>query len=121
MEDLVALADAKAPVEHHVGADPRPLAHVGLRAYDGIGAHFHARREPRARMDDRRRMRRHRYAPSFGLMAQRMFASATVAPSTRATQVNLPMPRMKRSIDTSSSRTSPGTTGFLKRALSMPT
>jgi hypothetical protein len=50
-----------------------------------------------------------------------MVASATTAPATRARQVNLPMPRSVRSIVTSISSWSPGTTGFLKRALSMPT
>src|SRR6185503_8756621 len=118
--DVVAPADAGVAVEHHVRADPGALADLDVLADDRIGADLDVRGEPRARVHDGARMDLGHQAPA-GWTAQRIVASATTAPATRATQANLPMLRSTRSSLTSSSSWSPGITGFLKRALSMPT
>ena len=47
--------------------------------------------------------------------------SAAMDSPTHACAANFQMPRTWRVIATSSRRASPGTTGFLKRALSIPT
>ena len=120
MEDAVAPADAHAPVDHHVGADPAALPDLGIRADDRIRADLDVVGEPRARMHQRARMDAPGHA-SAGRIASRMVASAATSVPTRATHENLPMPRSMRSTLTSSSSWSPGITGFLKRALSMPT
>ena len=56
LEDLVAGADRRAPLDHDVRPDPRagPEAHLG--ADDRVGADGHVGGEHGARRDDRRRM-----------------------------------------------------------------
>ena len=94
------------------------LADLDVLADHRVRADLDVGREAGCAVDDGRRVDQ---AWSTGRTEQRIVASATTFPSTRATQPNLPMPRNARSITTSISSTSPGTTGFLKRALSMPT
>src|SRR5438132_3515049 len=121
MEDLVVAPDAQAPVEHHVRADPAALSHLDLRADHAVGPDRHASGEacsgihPSAGVDLRAHL------ASIDCIEQRMVAAATTWPSTRALQLNFAIPRSCRSKCTSISSWSPGSTGFLKRALSMPT
>jgi hypothetical protein len=116
--DAVAATDARMSVDDDVRADPGALAHLDVLADDRVRADFHVLGKARAAMHRRGGMD---HLWSTGRIEQRIVASATVSPSTRATQANLPMPRSARSMVTSTSSWSPGTTGFLKRALSMPT
>src|SRR5436190_5491757 len=120
MEDLVVAADLDAAVEHDVRADPCALAHLDLRTDDAVRTDRDVARELRRGVDQRRPVDL-AHLPAIPCMAQRIVASATTWPTTRATQPNLLMPRNSRSMCTSISSWSPGTTGFLKRALSIPT
>src|SRR5947207_561070 len=108
-------ADVHELVHQGVRADPGALAHLDLRTDHGERPHRHAVGEARARLDERRAvdLRRHHALR----LVQRIDASATTSPSTRATQANLPMPRIMRSSVTSISSRLPGPTGFLTRAL----
>src|SRR6185295_12947405 len=109
-----------AAVDHHVRADPAPLPDLDLGADDGVRADLDAGGEPRARVHHRARMDARAHG-SAGRIASRIVASAATSVPTRATHENLPMPRSMRSTLTSISSWSPGITGFLKRASSMPT
>src|SRR6185503_8913039 len=115
-EDPVFPADAHRPLQHDMRADRRLLADLHARADDGIRPHAHAAAEPRLRIDDRGGVN---HFPA-GWMVHRIDASATTSSPTRAMQLNLPMPRIARSNVTSRASWSPGNTGFLKRASSMP-
>src|SRR4051812_6258704 len=99
MKDLVAPADANSAVEHDIRADPGALAHFYVRSDNGIWADFDIWRESRTWGNDRRLVNH----ASLGFTVQRIVASATISPATLATHENFPMPRMRRSRDTSSS------------------
>src|SRR5512134_788297 len=119
--DAVVAPDARAPVEHHVRADPAALAHLDALADDGVGAHRDAWREPRARVDHGRGMDlRRAHARSSARSVHRISASAFTTPPTRDTQANFQMPRLCARIVASISSWSPGTIGRLNLALSMP-
>src|SRR5256714_13295770 len=102
MENAVAAADTDAPVQHHVGADPCALADLDLRADHAVGADADAFAKLRRAIDDRAGMDLRLHLP-IAWTVQRIVASATIWPPTRATQANLPMPRSERSSTTSSS------------------
>src|SRR5262249_31144056 len=104
MEDPVAPADAHRPLEHDVRADPGALAYLHLRSNHRVRPDADVAAELRAGIDDRGRVD-HVFA---GWMVHMIEASATTSPSTRAMQLNLPMPRIARSNVTSSSSWSPG-------------
>ena len=93
---------------------PAPMRDAG--ADDRERPDLDARVDLGARVDDRARV-------DQGLTsgATIMVAEAATAPSTSATVSNFQMPRIARSSVALSTSRSPGTTGRLKRALSMPT
>ena len=97
MKDAVAAPDADMAIEHHVGADPGAVADLGVRADDAVGPDAHALAEPRAAVDDRAGVDLRRHFSSIDCIEQRIVASATTSPPTRATQLNLLMPRSCRS------------------------
>jgi hypothetical protein len=96
--------------------DPAARADRNAGANDGERADFDIVGKLRARIDDSSRV-------DQGLTsgATIMVAEATSTPSTSAAVENFQMPRIARSKVALSASWSPGTTGFLKRAPSMPT
>ena len=117
--DVIVPSNSSPAVDQYVRFDACSGADFGLGTDDRKGAYGHIRRQLRLRMNDRRRMD---HAPSSPNVrpVQRISASATIASSTRAAHENFQMLRLLHMIATSISSWSPGTTGFLKRALSMP-
>src|SRR3954463_16568171 len=120
MKNLVAPANAQIAVEHHVRADPATLAEHDLRSDDAVRPDLHIGGQARARRDQRRGVNSRTHSRA-AFTEHRIVACATTWPETRAGQGNLPIPRSSRSRPTSISSWSPGTTGRLKRALSIPT
>src|SRR2546430_9785358 len=121
MEDLVVAPDAQSPVEHDVRADPAALADFDLGADHAVGPNAHASGKACGGIHQGGGVDLRAHWASIDCIEQRMVASATTLPSTRALQLNFAIPRSCRSKCTSISSWSPGTTGRLKRALSMPT
>src|SRR5262249_53765618 len=103
------------PFDQHVRADRRALSDLDVLPDDAVGPHRDARRELRAGVYHRGRMDHRSRLVHISLL------SATSASPTRACPLYFQMPRMLRSIATSSSSWSPGNTGRLKRASSIPT
>src|SRR6185503_10655011 len=123
LENAIAPADARMALDHDVRPDPAALPDFDMVADDRIRTDLHVGPDPGAGMHDCGRVDRH----GAGFQActvlrteQSISASQTTAPSTRAVHENFHTPRTPRSRITSSSSWSPGTTGRLKRALSMP-
>src|SRR5438067_51153 len=101
VEDAVIAPDADAAIAHDVGADPRAVTDLGVRADDAVGADRDAVAQPGAGIDDRARvdLRAQSHFPigSIDCIEHRIVASATTSAPTRATQLNLLMPRSCRS------------------------
>src|SRR5713101_2835293 len=114
-EDAVLRPDAGSPLDHDVRPDRGPLPDLDVLADDRIRAHGHPRRELRSGVDHRARV------DHIERSVHRIFASAASASPTRACTANFHRPRVSRSSATSRSSWSPGTTGRLKRASSIPT
>src|SRR5881396_3446750 len=113
-ENSVLSAYASPPLDHHVRPDRGALPYLDVLAYDRIGSHRHPRAELRSGMDDGRRVNH------MGRSVHKIFASAASASPTRAWAANFQSPRALRSTATSSRSWSPGTTGRLNRASSIP-
>ena len=121
--DAVCPADPGVPLEDDVRPDPRSLTDLHVLPDDRKRADLHAVRDPCAGMDDGRRMYRHRpglQAPGALRTEHSISASQTMPWSTRAVHANFQTPRTPLSSVTSISSWSPGTTGFLNLALSIP-
>src|SRR5471030_2024301 len=128
LEELVVLADGRVAFDDDVRADDGAGADAHVRADDRIRPDFNVVAELRLRVDDGGGMyRRHDYFPAGWLAssALRMVyiksASTATLPSTLPTALYFQMPRETRRISTFITSWSPGSTGRLKRALSMPT
>src|SRR5207247_1907968 len=93
MEDLVVLPDAKSPVEHHVRADPAALADFYLGADHAIGPNAHASGKACGGIHQSAGVDLRTHLASIDCIEQRMVASATTCPSTRALQLNFAIPR----------------------------
>src|SRR5204863_5722045 len=115
LEDMVAFADARVTGDHGVRTDTRAAIDLHMLPDDGVRPDLHIRGEPGPPSDERSGMDH----PS--LIVHISSASVTSTPSTVACAANFPMPRTCRSMLTLRISWSPGVTGFLKRALSMPT
>src|SRR5690606_20137208 len=128
MEDVVA-ADRRARGDHAVRSDRRVGADANVALDDRVGADANGAVELRARIDDGGRVDQGCAAHSSSTPLARSpsrsvhlsSASAVVCPSTLARPWYFQIGRATRVISTSSRSWSPGTTGRLKRALSMPT
>src|SRR5471032_1662390 len=128
LEELVVAADGRVAFDDHVRADHRAGGYGHVRADDRIRADFNAGVELRLRVDDGGGMyRRHDYFPAGWLASSALLmvhiksASTATLPSTLPTALYFQMPRETRRISTFITSWSPGSTGRLKRALSMPT
>src|SRR5207244_12488063 len=107
-------AYSSSPLDQHVRPDRAPLPYLDVLADDRIGSHRDSRGELRAGVNDGRRMNH------IGRSVHKIFASAASASPTRASAPNFHRPRALRSTVTSSRSWSPGTTGRLNRASSIP-
>src|SRR6266568_3501646 len=105
---------ASPPLDHHMRPDRGPFAYLDMLADDRIGAHRYSESELRSGMNDGRRVNH------IGRSVHKIFASAASASPTRAWAANFQSPRELRSTATSSRSWSPGTTGRLNRASSIP-
>src|SRR6185312_7909157 len=127
--DAVFRAHARRPVDDHVRADDRARPDHDIRPDDGERTHGDIGRELRFRRHDGTRIDHD--APAAGPVplfsrwplsgATIISACATSLSSTRATVENFQMPLNARSSVAVRTSWSPGSTGFRKRALSMPT
>src|SRR5207244_9810083 len=113
-ENSILSSYARSPLDHHVRPDRGPLPYLDVHADDRIRSHRYSRGELRAGMNDGRRVNH------IGRSVHRIFASAASASPTRASAPNFHRPRALRSTVTSSRSWSPGTTGRLNRASSIP-
>src|SRR5271169_1512077 len=118
LENAVVLANASVPFDHHMRADRRARADLDMLADDGIGADCDIIRQSGIGVDERRWMYYRHY---LSFIVHMISASAATWPSTSATARNFHSPRMLRVGVTLRINWSPGTTGRLKRAPSMPT
>src|SRR6267378_56717 len=105
---------ASSSLDQHVRPDRGPLPYLDVLADDRIGSHRYSRGELRSAMNDCRRVNH------IGRSVHKIFASAASASPTRACAANFQSPRALRSTATSSRSWSPGTTGRLNRASSIP-
>ena len=128
LENPVIAPDARVPGNHRVRTDAAAGADFDVLADYRIGADFHVVGESRTGVDQGCGMYRCQGQISIqsvwlSIVRSVHISSASVAswPSTVACAENHQMPLAKRLISTCSSSVSPGITGFLKRALSMPT
>src|SRR5579859_2671579 len=126
VEYAISLADAGMPSDHGVGGHGGAAADLDVLADDRIGSDFGVVRDLRTGVNDRHRVDHcaafpESLFPGFARMVQSRLASETTTSSTSALAENFQMPRMARRICTLRIRRSPGMTGFLKRASSMPT
>src|SRR5690606_39167140 len=120
LEDAVVAADHRRPFDGHVRTDLGAGADHDVRADHGKGADADILRDLRLRIDDGCGMDS-RLAHWNSLAAHISSATVTGLPSTSATPLNFQTPFTVRTSSTLSTSWSPGSTGFLKRALSMPT
>ena len=116
LEDAICLADAGVPLDDDMRPDHRPGADLHMLAYDGIRAHLDIAGKPGVRMDDRSGVMRHGTAFTVHISS----ASAASWPSTSAVALNLNSPRMLRTSVALMINWSPGPTGCLNRAPSIP-
>ena len=121
LEYAVALADAGMPGNDGMRSDAGAAADLDMLADDGKRTDLDVRREPGPGMNDGARVDHGRPLSGFVRIVQSSLASETSTSSTSAWAENFQMPRMARRICTLSIRRSPGLTGFLKRASSIPT
>src|SRR5436190_11516723 len=120
LRDPVVAADRRAALDHAVRPDDGARADANAGAHDAVGADFDVAGQLRAGLDDRRRVNA-RHAPySTARTAHINAASTAVSPSTLARAWNLKIIDFMRSSVTSRIIWSPGSTGRLKRAESMP-
>ena len=116
LEHARVAAERGRSLDHRVGSDRAARADAHAGTDDRERPDFDARVDFGARVDDRARIDQ---ALTSG--ATIIVAEVATAPSTSATVSNFQMPRMARSSVALRISRSPGTTGRLKRALSMPT
>src|SRR5450830_1197217 len=131
LEQVVVAADRRVAVDDHVRANSGAGTDAHVRTDDGVRTHLDRAVELGLRIDDCRRVDRRHHCPAGWLAdwlascALRMVhissASSATLPSTEPTALYFQMPRETRRISTSIFSWSPGSTGRLKRALSMPT
>ncbi len=113
-ENAILRSYARSSLDHHVRPDRGSLPYLDVLADDRIRAHRYSRGELRAGVNNGRRV------DHIGRSVHRIFASAARASPTRASAANFQSPRALRSTTTSSRSWSPGTTGRLNRAASIP-
>src|SRR6185503_19489084 len=127
----IVRAHAHRAIEHHVRPDHAARTDDHIRADDRERPDSHIRGKLRLRRYDGTRID-HDAAPAVtaaaALLAPDPASGATIisawqtsTPSTSAAVENFQMPFIARSSVAVSTSWSPGSTGFLKRALSMPT
>jgi hypothetical protein len=121
LEDAVVAADGRVAGDHGVRPDRGSVPDADVLADHRVGAHRHARAELRGGVHDGGRMDHEPTIAETSLMVHMRLASATSAPSTLASASYFQMPRSWRSSFAVMISWSPAVTGFLKRALSMPT
>src|SRR5882762_1754317 len=113
-ENSILSSYASSPLDQHVRPDRGPLPYRDVLADYRIRPHRYSRGELRAGMNDGRRVNH------IGRSVHKIFASAASASPTRAWAANFHRPRALRSTVTSSRSWSPGITGRLNRASSIP-
>ncbi len=118
LENAVVAADPGMAADHHMGTDDGAVADLDMLADERIRTDGDVVAKPRRGMDDGGRMDAH---ADVERMAHIRSASAATSPSTFAVAANFHMPRLVVVSLTSITNWSPGPTGFLKRALSIPT
>jgi len=125
LEDAVVLADRGVAFEHAMRADGGAGIHLHVRADDGVGPDDNGAVELRLRVDDGRGMDLlhcggRRRGQAIVRMVQMSSASTASSSPTMACALNLKMPERMRSSSACRISWSPGSTGRLKRAPSMP-
>jgi hypothetical protein len=116
-KNLASGSDGCAPADHHMAVQPHALPQLNAVADDAVGTDRDALGQFCAPVDDRRRMHVHQCQASTIIAVTS--ASATFAPSTRASQANRQMFARRRTLRTWYSTVSPGTTGLRNFPLSM--
>src|SRR3989338_3081499 len=116
LEDAVLLSDTRMPVDHHMRTDHCSDADLDVLTDDGIRADFDIAGELGAGMNDSGWVQHY----DTVLMVHITSASAASWPSTSMVAPNLNRPRMLRMSDDLMIIWSPGPTGRLNRAPSMP-
>src|SRR5882672_5132854 len=114
-ENAILRSYARSPLDHHVRSDRRSLPDLDVFLDDRIRSHRDSGGELRSGMNDGRRV------DHIGRSVHKILASAARTSPTRASPANFQSPRAFRSIETSSRSWSPGITGRLNRASSIPT
>jgi hypothetical protein len=117
LEDAIVAADAGMSGQHHMRTDHSAIANLDMLAHDRIRADHDATPKSRRGMDDGCRMNAH-----CGVGRTAQIRSASEPPGHRPwPRRELPDAALVRRQVTSITNWSPGPTGRLKRALSMPT
>src|SRR5450830_10021 len=130
LEELVVAADGRMAFDDDVRADPGTVADDDVRTHDRVRADLDALAQLGFGVDDgagvdgcHACLRCGDYDAASAVLRMVHISSASTAtwPSTLPTALYFQMPREVRRISTSIFSWSPGPTGRLKRALSMPT
>ena len=116
LENMIVLANARGPLDHDMGLDPGARIDVHIRCNDGVGTHTHVGSKSGRIIDNGPFI----YQSQKLLAVHIRSAVAATSSSTVARPENIQILRLTVLIDTSSCNWSPGSTGRLKRALSMP-
>ena len=124
LEYAVIPANRGVPLNHAMRAHRRTRTDAHMRANHGVGPNRHRAVELGQRINQGGGMyQAHGHAQAeatTGRTAQVSSACTARTPSTEALPLNLKMPAFMRTISTSRISWSPGSTGRLKRALSIP-